>query len=396
MERLIKTEAEYEAALAKVESLMHAKAGTEELDRLEYWSRLVEIYEDEHYPIPQPTPLEAIEFAMDQQGLSRRDLEPFIGSKGVVSEVLAGKRRLTLEMIRRLHAGLGIPLDTLIQDLPSDPDPDPDPCSALNGAAIKEMVKRGWLEAVAGADEMRAQAGRWLEQVGFASVDPAFCARSSTRLGMRGDASSVLAWVGGLRCLASATPQGGVFDRAALDHVFFKGLLELSTDPRGPAFARDYLARFGVCMVVLKHFPKTYQDGAALFVPDGRAVVGLSLRFDRLDNFWFTLLHELAHLALGHVEPGGFMVDELDARTMDDVEKQANAFAADVAIPSELWEATPAKDRTKPRFVFQTAEALKISPAIVAGRVRRETGNYKLFSRSVGSGEVRKLFPEWR
>ena len=75
------------------------------------------------YAIPGQNPLEAIKFAMDQQGLTRRDLEPFMGSKGVVSEVLAGKRRLPLDMIHALHAGLGIPLDTLAQEMPLQAQP---------------------------------------------------------------------------------------------------------------------------------------------------------------------------------------------------------------------------------------------------------------------------------
>lgn len=113
----ITTEADYEKALSIVLSLMNAKEGTEEAERLEFWAKLVGAYEDEHYPIPMPTPLQAIEFAMDQQGLSRCDLEPFMGSEVVVSEVLAGKRRLTLDMARALNAGLGIPFDTLAQGI---------------------------------------------------------------------------------------------------------------------------------------------------------------------------------------------------------------------------------------------------------------------------------------
>ena len=123
MERLIKTEADYNDALAVIDSLMGAEPGTQDDERLEYWAKLVEVYEEEHYPIPKPTPLEAIKFAMDQQGLTRRDLEPFMGSKGVVSEVLAGKRRLSLDIIHALHAGLGIPLATLAQEMPLQAQP---------------------------------------------------------------------------------------------------------------------------------------------------------------------------------------------------------------------------------------------------------------------------------
>lgn len=113
--RPIHNEKEHRAALERLESLMDAEPGTEEGDELEVLAALIEVYEEKHYPVDPPDPIEAIRFRMDQQGLTRRDLEPYIGSSGRVSEVLNRKRPLTLPMIRRLHEGLGIPLETLIQ-----------------------------------------------------------------------------------------------------------------------------------------------------------------------------------------------------------------------------------------------------------------------------------------
>lgn len=390
MERLIKTEAEYEKALAIVESLMHAKAGTEELERLEYWSKLVEIYEDEHYPIPKPSPLSAIQFAMDQQGLTRRDLEPFMGSKGVVSEVLAGKRRLSLDMIHALHVGLGIPLDTLAQEMPLQPQ-DVD----VSTFPIKEMKARGWIKP-AGKEEVEAAVRQWLDECGLVDAVPAYAARSSMRLGARGDGSAMLAWVCGVKVIAAREPLPAKYDRATLGHNFLHGLVALSRDPRGPVLARDYLAKAGIHLVVERHFAKTYMDGAALLEPDGTAVVGMSLRYDRIDNFWFTLLHEVCHLALGHVEPGSFVVDDIGVRSQDVKERAADALASEMLVPSEAWDAVPASVRSSQAFVTGMAEKFGIHPAIVAGRVQHETGNYRLFAKMLGNGEVRKLFPEWR
>jgi len=113
--RPIKTEEDYEAALAEIEELWTAEAGEEVADRLEVLTTLVEAYEDEHHPVPLPDPVEAIKFRMEQQGLSRKDLEPYIGPRGRVSEILNRTRDLTLPMIRRLHEGLGIPAEVLIQ-----------------------------------------------------------------------------------------------------------------------------------------------------------------------------------------------------------------------------------------------------------------------------------------
>jgi HTH-type transcriptional regulator/antitoxin HigA len=111
----IKTEADYEAALKEIERLFDAEPGTPDGDRMEILSILVETYEDEHYDIPAPDPVEAILYYMESRGLSRADLEPYIGSRARVSEILNRKRPLTLAMIQRLNAGLDIPAQVLIQ-----------------------------------------------------------------------------------------------------------------------------------------------------------------------------------------------------------------------------------------------------------------------------------------
>jgi HTH-type transcriptional regulator / antitoxin HigA len=114
----IRTEADYEAALAEIERLFDATPNTSEGDRLEVLSTLVEAYEEQHYSIPAPDPIEAIKYHMESRGLCRRDMEPYLGSRARVAEVLNRKRPLSLEMIRRLHTGLGIGAEILIQSYP--------------------------------------------------------------------------------------------------------------------------------------------------------------------------------------------------------------------------------------------------------------------------------------
>src|ERR1043165_6248951 len=112
--RPIKNERDYRKALKEIDSLMNARANTPDGDRLDVLVTLVEAWEEKHWSIDLPDPIEAILFAIEQRGLSRRDLEPFIGSRARVAEVLNHKRSLTLPMIRRLHEGLGIPAEVLI------------------------------------------------------------------------------------------------------------------------------------------------------------------------------------------------------------------------------------------------------------------------------------------
>jgi len=110
----IKTNSDYETVLKEIEQLFDAKPGTPAGDRLEVLSTLVEDYEDEHYSIPLPDPIEMILYTMESRGLNRADLEPYIGSRARVSEVLNRKRPLSLSMIQKLNSGLGIPAEALI------------------------------------------------------------------------------------------------------------------------------------------------------------------------------------------------------------------------------------------------------------------------------------------
>ncbi len=110
----IRTEADYDAALNRIRSLMGAAPGTEGSDELEILATLVDAWEAKHFPIEAPDPTALLTFVLEQQGLTRKDLEPMIGSRARVSEILSGKRNLTLPMIRRLSAGLRIPADLLV------------------------------------------------------------------------------------------------------------------------------------------------------------------------------------------------------------------------------------------------------------------------------------------
>ncbi len=115
--RPIRTDADYEAALAEVERLWGAKSGTPKGDRLDVLATLIEAYEDRYFPIDPPDPIEAIKFRMEQQGLTRRDLEVLIGTRSRITEVLSRKRGLSIAMIRRLHEKLGISAEVLIQPI---------------------------------------------------------------------------------------------------------------------------------------------------------------------------------------------------------------------------------------------------------------------------------------
>jgi HTH-type transcriptional regulator/antitoxin HigA len=149
----IRTAADYERALVALEGLWGAESGTVNGDRLDVLATLIDAYEAEHDPIDTPDPIDAIKFRMEQQRLSRKDLEVWIGTRTRVAEVLNGKRRLSIGMIRRLHEGLGIPAEILIRPAGYlGPDAD------LNASIERRRAARG--RAQAGDRESRDHLGR--------------------------------------------------------------------------------------------------------------------------------------------------------------------------------------------------------------------------------------------
>src|SRR5438067_13340392 len=143
----IRTEADYEAALARIDTLLDAEPGTPEGEELDVLTDLVELYEAKHVQMGFPSPVAAIEFRMEQAGLTQRDLVPFIGSRAKVSEVLSGKRQLTMPMARALHEHLGIPAEVLLQK-PGTTLGDPLAGIEWNRFPVKAMAKLGWIPNV--------------------------------------------------------------------------------------------------------------------------------------------------------------------------------------------------------------------------------------------------------
>jgi HTH-type transcriptional regulator / antitoxin HigA len=179
---------------------------------------------------------------------------------------------------------------------------------------------------------------------------------------------------------------------------FLQQVAKLSWSEDGPKLARQFLAKHGIHLVVARHLPNTYLDGAALKLVDGTPVIGLTLRYDRIDNFWFCLLHELAHVGR-HMDRNGdaVFVDDLTLRDVRDrkadlKEHQADEWAEEALIPKDVWEASALWVNPSPMAVVNLAKALQIHPATVAGRIRHATKNYRLLSHFVGTGEVRRHF----
>jgi HTH-type transcriptional regulator / antitoxin HigA len=395
----IRTGADYEAALQRIDALMEAEAETPEADELEVLATLVELYEEQHFPIGWPNPIEAIRFRMDQAGLSGRDLIPLLGSRAKVSEVLSGKRSLTLQMIRALHQHLGIPAEVLLRQ-PGASLPEILIDLDWSRFPLAAMAKLGWIESGRNLKERAEEVIRDLiNRAGGPDALPAVLYRKNddARLNAKMDAYALKAWCYQLLAEARATALPSAYRQGSIMQDFGRNLVRLSSLQEGPRLAKEFLANYGIHLIYLPHLPRTHLDGAALKLPDETPVIGLTLRYDRLDNFWFCLCHELAHIAL-HMQQGvdeAFFDDlslgDVEGIETDDQEAEADQWAQEVLIPAEVWAASTVKERATPSAVVELAHELGIHPAIVAGRVRKELHNYRLLTHYVGNGEVGKF-----
>ena len=399
--RLIKSEEDYEMALSRIEQLMDAKPDTAEMDELELLTALVEMYEERHYPIAPPTPIDAIKFRMEQLGLQQKDMVPFIGNKSKVSEVLNGKRPLTLAMMRSLNRGLGIPAELLLKE-PGADFPDQMQDVEWSKFPLAEMAKRGWIPETSDiggkAEELMrnfiARAG------GLETIPVGFFRRGRKgRCNPKMDLYALTAWCIRVLYFTRKSPLKTKYQKDSIKLSTLREVARLSYFDDGPVLAREYLGKHGIHLIVVPHLPQTYLDGVAFLVPDETPVIGLTLRYDRADNFWFCLLHELAHVAKHLSMSDPLIIDDLDLRGKememeDTIEKEADEMASDGLIPKDIWDQEPLADKVTTAEVYSLAAKLKIHPAIIAGRIRYERNNYKLLSRHVGSKQIRKHFPK--
>ena len=398
--KVIKNEQDYEQAMARLSALMsrNPKSGSKEENELELLALVIRDYERQTVPAAKVDPLESILFRMDQMQLSRKDLVPYIGSLSKVSEVLTRKRPLSLSMIRRLHRGLDIPADILIEDVSVDSaivcqDPQMD----WTQFPLKEMMERGCFgETHFNAQQLKEYAEdlmrKFMQDLLPKQVSPAFMRAPMHQRGDRqADEMALLAWRLCVLRQARAVTVGKQYRPGIITRAWLRELAKLSAFDEGPKLAREYLGRHGITLVIAKHFKGTFLDGAAMLDGD-RPIVALTLRHDRLDHFWFVLLHELAHVAK-HLSPESpVFLDDLDRKDHQAVEAQADTMAMEALIPAKAWQDAAVRTTLSASDAKVLAEKLGVHVAIVAGRLRHETGDYRLLSHLIGkAGWVRQM-----
>lgn len=392
--RIIKTEEQYEEYLAEIDQLIEfdPEPDSDEGARLELLAKLVEDYELSKYVFAKPDPVDAIVFRMEQHGLQQKDIAGYLGGKNRASEILGRKRPLTLKMIRELHDGLGIPLELLVQEPRQEVESD----FEIDGSSVpmNELIKRGWIDAKTAVSELL----RRFESPQGVPVR----LRSTQTFGSsnRTNFTSLWLWLSRIRELADSAPEVSKrFSRHQLNEEFIRYVSRLSYMSNGPRLAKECLEENGISLIIEPHLPKTHLDGVAMLGRNGTPVIGLTVRLDRIDNFWFTLIHELVH-AWKHLDKDDrrTIADEnIEMHSADDeIEVEANELAREILLPTGVYRRSDVFFAPSTESILELANQQQIHPAIVAGRVRFETKNYSKFSKLIGHRQVRSSFPEVR
>jgi HTH-type transcriptional regulator / antitoxin HigA len=400
MIKVIKDQETYESALTEISNLMDRdpQLGTSEADRLELLTLLVQDYEKKEVPARVPSSVEAIRFRMEQGNLSPRDLVPFIGSRSRVSEVLSGRRPLSLAMIRALHAGLGIPAKALLQE--HDASELEETGIEWTRFPIREMVSRGWIKANLSEAKERAED---LLRTFFApcgkppEIAAMYKRTDRIRSARTMDKYALTAWTARIIILALNDPPPVQYKPNTVNLEFMREVVRLSWSDTGPVLAQEFLRKHGICLIIEPHLPRTHLDGAAIMVLAHIPIIGLSLRHDRIDNFWFCLMHELAHLSLHYGQGVAQFYDDLDVEHRHDPrEHEADELAGEALIPESEWKKSPASALRSVEAAQELASRLRVHPAIVAGRIRHRSKSYQVLNQLIGHGQVRRLFKEVR
>lgn len=257
----------------------------------------------------------------------------------------------------------------------------------------KEMIKRKWFDLPRGANPIARVKEYFLHAAG-----PQFATalhRKKMHSGNVPNEYALLAWQARVLERARSKIKAEEIGTFELDDRWLPDLVRLTKSTDGPKRARDLLADKGIVLIVERHLPGSYLDGAAMLADGGTPIVGLTLRHDRLDNFWFVLMHELGHVFLHLFDGLRFdFFDEEGGNDGDAIETEADKFALDALIPEDLWDQCLSRFALSEEAVKIDAETIGIDPSIIAGRIRKERGNYTILNNLIGQGEVRTQLEE--
>ncbi len=256
---------------------------------------------------------------------------------------------------------------------------------------LKEMIRRKWLEITESVNSITAVQDFFLNSVGQQYATALY--RKKYHGKHAPDEYSLLAWQARVIYKAKQEFENKSVVNYEKRDDWLSQLVSLSLESDSLVKVKDLLLQHGIILIIEEHLPGTYLDGAAMKLDSGNPVIALTLRYDRLDHFWFVLFHELAHVFL-HIDSllGMDYFDESDSGVEDSIEKEADKYAMDTLISEQSWKTCISRFLPSDTSVISDATRLGIHPSIIAGRIRKEKKNYTLFNSLIGLNTVRKQF----
>ncbi|WP_261540320.1 helix-turn-helix domain-containing protein [Burkholderia multivorans] len=327
------------------------------------------------------------------KGWSQKDLARQLGLREQAIQRYESERYRSISLSGYLRIARALSVDVAADIRPPENDrwkPSFEVSPAEAHKVLKHARANGWLQGDNDSDEngisqLVKHVAEHVEIHGTPSL-----LRTGLNVEHHSEDWSLLSWKAQVTRRARAIIDREKLRYRPLDVSWLKDLVRLSRLDDGPLQACDLLKQHGIVLLAERNIPGMNVDGAA-FLVDHIPVIGLTLLRDALDNFWFTLMHEVGHVIL-HYRTGlaaGFF-DDVESTEIDEFEEEANRFASNMLIPEQLWSRSPARIAKTAEPIERFAEQLGISPAIVFGRVRMERKNYALFSDKIGRNKVRK------
>lgn len=391
----IRTRDDYNKAVVLLADLIERNPAvdTPEDTKIRVLTNLIEDFENAALPDYEADPIEAIKLRMDQLGLKDKDLVDYLGSRSRVSEVLSGKRPLTVPMIKNIEEGLGIPASILV------------------GSSVEKRNKRWSLKTLTimtqrgyfGQDHANLDPKKILDMgllktlfSGQSLASTALLRQTNYRDISNIDKYHMEAWMSKVLSEALQLIDDNdvpAFDKSNLSEELLSKLFKLSSKPNGVNEVILALRELGIVVVIEPHLPSTRLDGATLFT-NNNAVIGLTIRFDRLDNFWFTLAHELAHTYLHSESDYDAFFDKLfnEGAEISQLENEADTLAGELLIPTDIWKTSPLRYGSTPTLVKIFADKIGVHPSVVAGRIRYDSKDWSVHSDIINDEKVRHLF----